>query len=52
MIGSMGALEAIKILTGVAEPLASQLLICDLKSMLFRKLSIQRNPKCAACCGS
>jgi molybdopterin/thiamine biosynthesis adenylyltransferase len=49
MVGCLGALEAIKILTGVAEPLDSQLLICDLKSMLFRKLSIQRNPKCAVC---
>lgn len=51
MVGSLGALEAIKIISGVAEPLNSQLLICDLKSMSFRKLSLQRNPKCAVCSG-
>ena len=49
VIGSMGALEAIKIISGVAPPLDSQLLICDLKAMTFRKLSLQRNPKCPAC---
>lgn len=49
MIGCLGALEAIKIISGVAEPLNSQLLICDLKTMAFRKLSLHRNPACSVC---
>ena len=49
MIGSLGALEVIKVLTGVAPPLAGELLTCDLRSMTFRKIMLKRNPKCGIC---
>jgi molybdopterin/thiamine biosynthesis adenylyltransferase len=51
MIGSLGALEAIKLISGVAQPLDSQVLMCDLKSMSFRKMSLQKNPNCPVCGG-
>ena len=48
-IGCLGALEAIKVISGVGEPLLSKLLICDLRAMTFRKISLQRNPQCPVC---
>lgn len=50
-VGCMGALEAIKILTGLGEPLYGQLLTLDLERNLFRKIKIRRNPACAVCAG-
>ena len=49
VIGTMAAVEAIKVLSGVGEPLLGRLLTCDLKAMSFRTLRITRNPKCAVC---
>lgn len=48
-VGSLAALEAIKVLTGLAEPLAGRLLICDLRMMSFRELVITRRTDCAVC---
>lgn len=48
-IGSLAALEVIKVLTGLAPPLAGRLLICDLRSMSFRTLMLTRNPACPVC---
>jgi molybdopterin/thiamine biosynthesis adenylyltransferase len=48
-IGCLGAMEAIKVLAGFAEPLESQLLTCDLRDMTFRKRRINRNPECVIC---
>jgi molybdopterin/thiamine biosynthesis adenylyltransferase len=48
-IGCLGALEAIKVISGVGEPLMSKLLICDLRTMTFRKLSVERRPGCEIC---
>jgi molybdopterin/thiamine biosynthesis adenylyltransferase len=49
MVGSLGALEAIKIISGVAKPLAGELLSCDLREMTFRKIKLKRNPECRVC---
>jgi len=49
MIGAMAAVEVIKLLTGIAPPLAGQLLMINLRSMEFRKLPIRRNPDCPVC---
>jgi molybdopterin-synthase adenylyltransferase len=49
MIGAMGAMEAIKILTGMATPLKNELLTCSLRDMSFRKIKIRRNPDCPVC---
>lgn len=48
-VGCMGAVETVKLLTGLGEPLADILLTMDLGSMQFRRLRISRDPGCAAC---
>jgi molybdopterin/thiamine biosynthesis adenylyltransferase len=49
VVASLGAMEVIKILTGVGEPLAGQMLMCDLRDMSFRKGRLQRDPRCPVC---
>ena len=48
-IGALGAMEAIKVLAGVGEPLAGKLLLCDLRQMVFRTVAISRREDCAVC---
>ena len=45
----MAAMEAIKVLSGVGEPLTGRLLVADLRDMSFRTLKIQRNLHCLVC---
>jgi molybdopterin/thiamine biosynthesis adenylyltransferase len=47
--GCLGALEVIKLITGLGEPLAGVLLVMDLGSMNFRRLKTARRPDCAVC---
>lgn len=49
MVGCLGAVEAIKIIAGIGEPLFGKLLTCDLRDMTFRKVTIQRRPECPVC---
>jgi molybdopterin/thiamine biosynthesis adenylyltransferase len=50
--GSLGAMEAIKVLgKGLGEPLAGTMLLCDLRDMTFRKVSLRRRANCAVCAG-
>lgn len=49
LFGTLEANEAIKIITGVGEPLFDTLLTCDVRLMDFRKIAIKRNPKCRVC---
>ena len=49
MIGCLGAMEAIKVIAGLGEPLRGNLLTCDLRDMSFRKVRIQRKPGCLVC---
>ena len=49
MIGTIEAMEAIKILAGFGESLASYLLVLDAKTMDWRKLRLKRNPRCLTC---
>jgi molybdopterin-synthase adenylyltransferase len=48
-VGCLGAMEAIKVLSGLGEPLAGEMLRFDLRDMTFRKLTIKRRPNCAVC---
>jgi len=48
-IGSLGSIEAIKVLAGFGEPLADRLLTLDLRTMAFRRYKLRRNPACAEC---
>jgi molybdopterin/thiamine biosynthesis adenylyltransferase len=48
-VGSLGAMEAIKVLAGLGEPLLGRLLVCDLRDMTFQKVTIHRRPGCTVC---
>jgi molybdopterin/thiamine biosynthesis adenylyltransferase len=47
--GCLGAMEAIKLITGIGEPLANQLLSFDLRDMRFQTVRIYRRENCAVC---
>lgn len=49
--GSLGAVEVIKLITGLGKPLAGALLVMDLGSMHFRRLRTKRQPDCPTCGG-
>ena len=48
-IGSIQVNEAIKLLTGIGEPLAGSLMIYDALEMEYRKLRVRKDPHCALC---
>ncbi len=48
-IGCLAAMEAIKVLSGLGQPLYSELLTCDLGDMTFRRRQLVRNPNCPVC---
>lgn len=49
MVACLGAMEAIKLIAGLGEPLFGRLLTCDLRDMTFRTLKISRDPNCEVC---
>lgn len=49
VIGSMQALEAIKMLAGIGEPLVGRLLVFDAMYAEWRSLKLKRDPDCPAC---
>lgn len=49
MVGCLAAMEVIKLLTGLGEPLLGRLLTCDLRTMLFRTVKTNRRPECEVC---
>jgi molybdopterin-synthase adenylyltransferase len=51
VIGCLQAVEAIKTLTGVGEPLRDRLLIADLLRMQWRTLRLKADPACPVCAG-
>jgi adenylyltransferase/sulfurtransferase len=51
IIGSMQALEAIKLLCGVGEALSGRLLILDALRMQWRELRLRPDPSCPVCGG-
>jgi adenylyltransferase/sulfurtransferase len=48
-IGSIQVNEAIKLLTGIGEPLLGKLMIYDALEMEYRKLAVRKDPDCAIC---
>jgi adenylyltransferase/sulfurtransferase len=46
IVGSVQAVEAIKLIIGKGEPLIGRLLMIDTLEMSFRTLNIQRDPDC------
>ena len=48
-VGCLGAVEVVKLITGLGEPLAGTLLTMDLGSMRFRRHRVQRRADCPVC---
>lgn len=48
-VACLGAVEAIKILSGIGNPLAGRLLKMDLRDMSFRSLNVARRTDCPVC---
>jgi adenylyltransferase/sulfurtransferase len=49
IIGSLQALEAMKLLLGAGTPLAGRLLLFDGLSLRWRELAVSRDPECVVC---
>lgn len=47
--GCLGAVEAIKLICGIGEPLLNRLLTIDLRDMRLQTIQIARDPNCATC---
>lgn len=52
VVGTLQALEAMKLILGLGESLAGYLLVFDAKNMEWRKLILPRNPDCMTCGGA
>ena len=48
-IGSIQTTEAIKVITGVGEPMVGSLMVYDALEMSFRKVKIRKDPNCPLC---
>ncbi len=48
-IGSIQVNEAIKLLTGIGDPIVGKLVIYDALEMEYRKLKVRKDPGCALC---
>jgi len=49
IIGSIQAMEAIKLILGVGEPLIGRLLLFDALTLKFRELKLSKDPNCPVC---
>ena len=49
IIGTLQAIEAIKLIVGIGEPLIGRLLHFDALRMKFRELNLRRDPQCPVC---
>ncbi len=49
IIGSMQALEVIKLICGIGDPLVGRLLLLDALAMSWRSMKLNRDPACSVC---
>jgi adenylyltransferase/sulfurtransferase len=49
MLGTMQALQAVKVLLGLGEQLCCELMLIDALDLSFRKVRISKDPHCPAC---
>lgn len=49
LVGTLQALEAIKLITGIGEPMVGRLLHIDGAAMKFREFKVRRDPECRRC---
>jgi len=52
IIGSVQAMETIKLITGLGNSLVGRLLLLDAATMQWREMKLPRDPSCPACGGS
>jgi molybdopterin/thiamine biosynthesis adenylyltransferase/rhodanese-related sulfurtransferase len=48
-IGAIQVTEAIKLLTGIGEPLVGRLMVYDALEMTYRQVKVRKDPNCALC---
>jgi sulfur-carrier protein adenylyltransferase/sulfurtransferase len=48
-VGSIQVTEAIKLLTGIGEPLVGGLMVYDALEMTYRKIKVRKDPNCVLC---
>lgn len=51
VLGTLQAIEAIKLLLGIGEPLVNRMLHVDLLTMDFTELKLRKDPSCPVCSG-
>ncbi len=51
VLGTLQAIEAIKVITGIGETLANRMLHVDLLTMDFTELRLRKDPECPVCSG-
>jgi sulfur-carrier protein adenylyltransferase/sulfurtransferase len=49
IVGALQAMETIKLILGIGEPLTGRLLLFDALAMRFRELRLRKNPSCLVC---
>lgn len=49
IVGSLQAMETLKLIVGIGEPLIGRLVLYSALSTDFRKLKVKKNPKCPLC---
>lgn len=49
MVASLGAVEAIKLISGIESPLTNEMLFMNLRTMSFRKMPLLRRADCPVC---
>lgn len=49
IIGTMQAMETMKLLSGIGEPLEGKLMVCDFRDMYFVVIDIFKKPDCPVC---
>lgn len=49
VMGSLQAVEAVKVLSGLGEPLNSRLLVVDALTQTWRRMNLHRDPACPVC---
>lgn len=49
IIGSIQAVEVLKVLTGIGQTLAGRLLILDAQTMEWREIKLRKDPECPVC---
>jgi sulfur-carrier protein adenylyltransferase/sulfurtransferase len=49
IMGSLQALETIKLIVGIGEPLVGRLMLFDGRRMQFRELALEKDPDCPVC---